>query len=146
MNLGARKPEPTTHPVEVGLRSEAAILSELVRRGYHVLVPFGFNHRYDLVIDLDGEFVRAQCKTGRLRKGAIVFSPQSVRSNMVKVMTRDYVGDVDLLLVYCPETQGLFAVPIADLPPGGGASLRVDPTRNKQSVGIRWAHDYELPG
>jgi hypothetical protein len=36
-----------------------------VRRGYSVLLPFGVNQRYDLVLDLDGRFVRAQCKTGR---------------------------------------------------------------------------------
>lgn len=132
--------------MEVGLRSEAAILSELVRRGYHVLVPFGFNHRYDLVIDLDGEFVRAQCKTGRLRSGAIYFSTQSVRSNTINVVTRDYAGEVDIFLVYCPATPGVYAVPIDDVPPGGAASLRIDPTRNNQAVGIRWAHEYELPG
>jgi hypothetical protein len=146
VDLRANKPKPTTHPVNVGLRSEAAILSELVRRGYHVLVPFGFNHRYDLVIDLNGEFVRAQCKTGRLRDGAICFSTQSVRSNTAKVMTRCYVGEVDIFLVYCPATSGIYAVPIEDLPPGGRASLRVNPTRNNQALGIRWAHEYKLPG
>jgi len=41
--------------------------------GFAVLVPFGENTRYDLVID-DGErLARVQCKTGRLRSGAIVF-------------------------------------------------------------------------
>jgi len=48
------------------LRTEAAILGELVRRGYKVLIPFGTNQRYDLVFDLDGDFARAQCKTGRM--------------------------------------------------------------------------------
>jgi hypothetical protein len=43
----AKPPEPSKHPVDVGLRSEAAILSELVRRGYSVLLPFGVNQRYD---------------------------------------------------------------------------------------------------
>lgn len=46
------KPALSSHPVDVGLRSEGAILSELVRRGYCVLVPFGVNQRYDLVLDL----------------------------------------------------------------------------------------------
>ena len=58
------KPKLTNHPVDVGHRTEAAILSELVRRGYAVLLPFGVNQRYDLVLDLEGRFVRAQCKTG----------------------------------------------------------------------------------
>jgi PD-(D/E)XK endonuclease len=72
------KPQLTAHPVDVGLRSEAAILSELVRRGCAVLLPFGVNQRYDLVLDIDGELVKVQCKTGRLRHGAINFSTRSV--------------------------------------------------------------------
>jgi hypothetical protein len=50
--------------VDVGLRTEAAVVAHLLRRGVKVLQPNGFNHRYDLVLDLDGEFVRAQIKTG----------------------------------------------------------------------------------
>jgi hypothetical protein len=144
VDLRATAPKQTTHPVEVGLRSEAAILTELVNRGYNVLVPFGFNHRYDLVIDLEGEFVRAQCKTGRLRNGAIYFSTQSVRSNSKKTLSRDYLGEVDIFLVYCAATRGIYSVPIEEAP-GGHASLRVAPTRNNQALGIRWAHEYELP-
>ena len=48
--------------------------SELVRRGFTVLLPFGVNQRYDLVLDVGGEFIRGQCKTGRLRQGSVVFS------------------------------------------------------------------------
>ena len=54
MDLLARMPQSTTHPVDVGQRSEAAILAALVHCGFHVLLPFGVNQRYDLVIDLDG--------------------------------------------------------------------------------------------
>jgi hypothetical protein len=96
-----RAPKPSTHPVDVGLRTEAVILAELLRRGYQVLVPFGVNQRYDLVIDLDGEF--------------------------------------------CTGTECIYAVPI-DEAPGAGMSLRVDPAANGQMQGIRWAHEYELPG
>jgi hypothetical protein len=67
------KPKLTNHPVDIGLRTEAAIGSELTRRGYAVLVPWGVNQRYDLVLDLGGEFLRAQCKTGRLSDGAVGF-------------------------------------------------------------------------
>jgi len=58
------------HPVDVGTRTEAVVLAELVKRGYRVLLPFGHNHRYDLVLDVEGRFVRVQCKTGRLSRGA----------------------------------------------------------------------------
>jgi hypothetical protein len=43
-------PTPSNHPVDIGLRSEAAVLAELVERGYQVLLPFGVNQRFDFVI------------------------------------------------------------------------------------------------
>jgi hypothetical protein len=129
--------------VEVGQRTEATILAELVKRGYTVLTPFGFNHRYDVVLDCGDRFVRAQCKTGRLRDGVILFPTRSTRSNRRGVYSRGYVGEADLFLVFCPETDRIYAVPVQDAGKTGG-SLRVDPTANKQMKKIVWAVDYEL--
>ena len=42
----------SVHPVDVGLRTEAAVVAELLRRGVRVLQPRGVNQRYDLVLDL----------------------------------------------------------------------------------------------
>ena len=40
-----------------------------------MLIPFGDNQRYDLVVEREGNFVRVQCKTGRVRKeGQILFN------------------------------------------------------------------------
>jgi hypothetical protein len=142
--MGLPPPPVSHHPVDVGTRSEAAVLSELVRRGYNVLLPFGFNQRYDFVLDLDGRFVRLQCKTGRLRKGCIEFSTQSVRSNMKGVMVRDYRGDIDMFVVFCEAISGVYAVPVEEVGHRQGR-LRVDPTANGQAERVRWARDYELP-
>jgi hypothetical protein len=132
------------HPVDVGQRTEAIVLAELVRRGYRVLTPFGTNQRYDLAIDLGDRFLRAQCKTGRLRRGTIVFHPKSVRSNTHKTYCRTYENEVDLFLVYCPETDRVYVIPIEEATSSVGA-LRVAPTANGQAKGIRWAREYELP-
>lgn len=134
----------TDHPVDVGQRSEAAIQAELVKRGYRVLVPLGVNQRYDLVIDLDGRFVKAQCKTARLRKGAIQFSTRSTRSDGRGVHFRGYDGEIDLFLVYSPDTDCVYGVPIEEAAEGQ-MSLRIEAPRNCQRRGIRWAHDFLLP-
>lgn len=146
MNTPAKlkPPQPSSHPVDVGLRTEAAILAELARRGYQVLVPWGVNQRYDLVLDMDSKFLRAQCKTGRLRNGVVIYSTRSTRVNTRKTFSRDYVGEVELFLIYCPDTDRIYAVPVDEAPAGYG-HLRVDPTRNGQESLIRWARDYELP-
>jgi hypothetical protein len=140
-----KAPPLTSHAVFVGVRTEAAILSELVRRGHCVLVPFGTNQRYDLVIELDGKFVRAQCKTGRLRNGVIVFSTRSTRANMRLVISRDYVGEADIFLVHCPDAGGVYAIPVKEAPKGE-MYLRLLPTENGQHQRVRWAKEYELPG
>jgi len=138
------KPELTSHPVDIGHRSEAAILAELVKRGYSVLLPFGVNQRYDLVLDCDGRFLRAQCKSGRLRNGSVEFRACSTQSNTQKTRTRGYAGQVDLFIVYCPQNDQVLVIP-ADEVPATGMYLRVDPPRNRQAKRVRWAKDYELP-
>lgn len=138
-------PRPSSHPVDVGLRTEAAILAELVRRGYNVLIPFGTNQRYDLVLETGGEFVRVQCKKGRLRNGVIRFPARSTRSNSRGTFFRGYAGEIEMFLVHCPETEQIYAVPVDEVPATHGW-LRLSPTANRQQHGIRWARDYELPG
>jgi hypothetical protein len=65
------------HPKDVGDRSTLAIMLGLRDAGFAVSVPFGENTRYDLIAD-DGErLLRVQCKSGRLRRGAIVFATAS---------------------------------------------------------------------
>jgi hypothetical protein len=143
--LRLAKPKLTNHPVDVGQRTEGAILSELVRRGYSVLLPFGVNQRYDLALDLGERLLRVQCKTGRRRGGTIEFSTVSVRSNTAGWFSKDYAGEADLFLVYWPESGRIYAVPVEEAPRGSHMSLRVDPPRNGQKLRVNFASDYELP-
>jgi hypothetical protein len=137
-------PVLTNHPVDVGQRTEAAILYYLVSAGYDVLVPVGVNQRYDLVVDIEGRFVRGQCKTGRYRRGVIVFSTQSVVTSKTRNVVRGYEGSADVFLVRCPEFGAVYCIPVA-VAPKGAMYLRVDPSRNNQAHGVHWARDYELP-
>jgi hypothetical protein len=60
------------HPKDIGDRTTLAIMLALREHGFAVLVPFGENTRYDLVIDDGAKMANVQCKTGRLRKGAVL--------------------------------------------------------------------------
>ena len=55
-----------------------------------------------------------------------------------------YQGQIEAFTVYCPQTRGTYLVPIGDVPGPTLARLHLDPTRNEQIHGIRWARDYEL--
>lgn len=140
------------HPKAIGDRSEAHVLAALVDHYPTVLTPWGENCRYDFVIETeDGELLRVQCKTGRLREGAVRFQPCSVsyhhpknrRNGPTEAATRAYRGEADLFAVYCVENRKVYLVPVDDVPTKL-AALRIDPTRNGQSAGIRWAAQYEL--
>jgi PD-(D/E)XK endonuclease len=134
------------HPKDIGDRSTLAIISVLRELDYGIYLPFGENTRCDLMLERDGFVDRVQCKTGRLRLGAVVFAVCSSyahhRSSVVK--QRTYHGEIDLFAVYCPETGGVYPVPISHLPVRRQAWLRVDPPKNNQFDRIRFAADYQV--
>jgi hypothetical protein len=132
------------HPKDIGDRTTLAVMLALREFGYAISVPFGENTRYDLIVD-DGErLLRVQCKTGRLRMGAVRFATCSTYGHHRNPgqSRRDYRGQVDLFAVYCPETGGIYVIPIADLNTRSSAMLRVDPPRNCQRKRIKFAWDY----
>lgn len=134
------------HPKDVGDRSTLAIMLALREFGYAMYVPFGENTRIDLVLDDGSRLLRVQCKTGRLRGGAIRFSVCSCYGHHRNPgrARRDYQGQIDAFAVYCPETAGVYVIPIGDLPVRVLGALRVDPPRNNQRSGVRFAADYEI--
>lgn len=118
----------------------------LSEAGLDVSVPFGENTRYDLVLDCDGTLTRVQCKTGRLRDGTIHFATASTYRHHVspKTIRRDYRGEIDAFAVYCPDTGGVYMIPIGDVRTRAGAYLRVAPARNSQRRGVRLAESYRI--
>jgi hypothetical protein len=66
-------PKQKRNTKSVGDLSEVMVIAALVRAGYLVSIPFGENHRYDVIADDGVQLLRIQVKTGRLRGGAINF-------------------------------------------------------------------------
>jgi hypothetical protein len=134
------------HPKAIGDRTTLAVMLALIAAGYDVLLPFGENTRYDLVID-DGEVLaRVQCKTGRLRTGAVRFKTCGSYAHHPHpgVTSRHYAGEIDYFGVHCPTTGGVYLIRIADVPTTSIAALRIEPTRNGQRKRIRLAANYEI--
>ena len=118
----------------------------LQRAGYGIAVPFGENTRYDLVIDDGQQLSRVQCKTGRLRGGAITFKSASTYAHhrAPPQPSRHYQGQIDYFGVYSRETQGVYLIPIEDVASKWEALLRVEAPRNGQRKRIRQAVDYQI--
>ena len=137
--------EEVAHPKDIGDRTTLAVMLALHDAGYQVSTPFGENTRYDLVLD-DGEtLARLQCKTGRMRLGAVEFATASSYAHHPneKPTQRHYRGQVDAFAVYCRETGGVYVIPIEELPLDR-AYLRVSAPLNGQRKRIRFAEEYEI--
>jgi hypothetical protein len=134
---------PKRNTKAIGDLSELEAARALARAGYLVSKPLGDSHRYDLIID-DGETLsRVQVKTGRLRKGSVIFACFSSHSHRGGPSCRSYRGEIEFYAVYCPETEQVYLLPESDACLSK-AHLRVTPARNSQSKALRWASQYEL--
>ena len=134
------------HPKDIGDRSTLAIMFALHTQGNAVFVPFGENTRYDLVVDNGSSLRRVQCKTGRLRNGAVLFATCSCYGHHGGTANprRDYQGEVDDFAVFCPELGSVYLIPIEDMPVRNLGTLRVDPPANGQVKNVRFAAPYEI--
>jgi hypothetical protein len=134
------------HPKAKGDRSTLAIMLALIEAEYAVYEPFGENTRCDLIIERDEVLSRVQCKTGRLRRGAVHFAVCSCYGHhrRPREARRDYHGQIDYFGVFCREIGTTYLVPIADLAVRNTAALRIDAPRNGQRHRVRFAADYEL--
>ena len=134
------------HPKFIGDRSALAVMYALRARGYDLLVPFGENTRYDLVIDDGLCLAKVQCKTGRIRNGAIAFKVCSSYAHHPnpKSRFRPYGNEVDFFGVYCTDNGGVYLVPSSEISNRFQVLLRLEPPRNAQRLRVRFAAAYEI--
>lgn len=83
-----------------------------------------------------------KCKTGRLRDGAVHFATASTYGHLPS--PRESRKEIDEFAIYCPDTEGVYLIPIEDVLARTNAHLRVEPPRNGQRKRIRYANDYEI--
>jgi hypothetical protein len=129
--------EGSTH--RKGDRAVTETLAVLVRAGLSVLLPFGVEHRYDLVVDHDGVFVRIQCKSARLgTNGTLRFNTSSTSYGKRR---RGSHGEADFFAVFFDVTDKVYFFPVQGT--GTDKQLRIVPSRNGQCKGVKLASDYE---
>jgi hypothetical protein len=125
--------------------AELKVACDLVARGYSVAMPFGEDCDFDLVLLRDGKLERVQVKYSTSSNGVIAVRCKSHSLTNGKIRrTKHYTAaTIDWLAVYDPTTDRCFYLGAEEL--GAGRSiihLRLTPTRNSQSSGIRYAENY----
>lgn len=133
------------NPKQVGTVTEARVFAALVAEFDTVLLPFGDNSRYDLVVDHAGTFLRIQCKTARRARtdGAIVFPAASSQFHRGKAR-QGYVGSADYFGVATVEDPRVFLVPVPADERVTEMSLRLSPTLSGRVKGCHFADEYEV--
>jgi len=112
-----------------------------VKEGLPVLIPFGDNQRYDLVVEAGQGFIRVQVKTALYKRGAVCFWSCSSAAHR-GAGRRGYYGDADVFGVYCPQLDRVYFIPVAGVP-RRQVVLRVEPAGNRQEKNVRQACSYE---
>jgi hypothetical protein len=116
-----------------------------IELGLTVLRPLCEGQRYDLVIDLEPALLRVQCKMARRVSGALMISLQTNRCTPNGYVSTSYEAtEIDVVAAYLPELHRGFLIPIPEASGRRAMHLRLDPTRNNQARGIKWARDYEF--
>lgn len=133
----------TTEKGEIG---EAMVIADLIRQGHDIAIPFGHNLRFDLIVvrKENGNLEKVQVKY-RTSNG-ITFRA-TVRSASAWVRHRYTSDEVDWLAVYEAITSQCIYLPASVWDGHEELTLRLEPTRNGQKKGIRWAAEFsELTG
>jgi hypothetical protein len=132
-------------PSQKGAAAEAAITLATIQLGLTVLRPLCEGRRYDLVIDLEPQLLRVQCKLARRIGGVLAVRLKTSRYTPDGYVATSYTAsEIDAICAYSPELHKCFLLPIAEVAGRRAIHLRLSPPRNHQAEGIVWARDYEL--
>ncbi len=134
-------------PSQKGAIAESVIATEAIKAGVRVWRPIVEGGRCDLVFEIDGCFLRIQCKSASRRGDVLVVGTRTCRHTPRGYVRTTYgSSEVDAIAVYCHETGGCYYVPIEDIRGRAVIHLRLAPARNNQEFAITYAADYEFQG
>jgi hypothetical protein len=122
-----------------GNTSESAVLHAFLKRGYHVMIPFGDGCPFDLVVAAPTcLLVRVQVKTGWSEGGCVALNTHSTDHGQGP---GSYRGRADFFGVFFEPMDQVYLVPVGRV----GVSecrLRVEPPRNNQRRRVNLAANY----
>jgi len=128
---------------EVGEIAVLAVAKKLAERGIKVAFPLGDSARYDLLLELNGRFARVQVKSSQNKKGVLQVRLWNKSTKRGEVVKKNYLpGQVEALIAYNRSNDSIYILSPTMLRQRE-VTLRLEPTRNKQTKGILWARDYE---
>ena len=127
-----------------GNKAEVSVLAEFVKNNIPVLLPFGDNEKYDLVIEINKEFKSIQVKHGRIRNGCIIADIRH-RIGVKRISYETYFNKIDIIAIWCEDNDKIYLVSVQDFGNKTHARLRIDNPKNNSCISkVYWAKDYEF--
>lgn len=127
-----------------GKITELEVANSFLELGYQVSQPLVSDSRYDFIVDIKGQLLKIQVKTSKLDASEeyFEFATSSSHTNTQGTINKSYKQDeIDYFAtIYNKEC---YIVPVQEC--GSRAQrLRLQPTKNNQTIGIKFAKDYKL--
>lgn len=131
----------------VGNVVELQCISKFVEMGFECSIPYGNSARYDFIVDVNGNFLRIQCKSssyakkdGEIDYNAFTFNAQSATTNTKKTVRHNYTKEeIDYFATYFNEQ--VYLIPVEQC--STSKTLRYAPPQNNSS-NYNKAEDYEI--
>lgn len=124
--------------------TELGCMLAFMQLGYNTLVPYGDCERYDFVADVNGKFLKIQCKTASPQDeigSSYKFSCRSTHKvNGQMKMAKYQKGEIDYFATYINGKCYLF--PQEEC--GSDKVIRFLPAKSGATRGINYAKDYEI--
>lgn len=130
------------NPKHKGNITELECLTYLFKLGYDVSIPYGDNSRYDLILDINYNLYKIQCKTSRLlQEGVYEFDCNSSRCNS-KGLYKTYYDEKEVDFFATFINGKCYLIPFKETSTHS-KRLRFVPPKNGQIKGITFAKEYE---
>jgi hypothetical protein len=127
-----------------GFIAETAVLHECAKLHVPVSKPLD-DQKYDLIFDLGEKLLRVQCKWAARIGDVVVVRTRTCRRGAEGHIHRSYSrGEIDAIAAFCADTGLCYLLPLELSVERAAVQLRLEPTKNNQAAGIRWASDYEF--
>lgn len=127
-----------------GKITELKVANAFLELGFQVCQPLVSDSRYDFVVDIKGKLLKIQVKTSHLAEdnSYFEFATSTSHTNTKGTVNRSYTTEeIDYFAtIYNNEC---YIIPVSEC--GCRCQrLRLKPTKNKQTAGIKFAKDFLL--
>ena len=97
--------------------AESATVTELLKRGFNVLLPFGDRLSYDIAADYGDKLIKIQVKSAWIEKktNRYVVDVRQTKTNRRKMIRKYYTDkDFDFAIIYIPDSEEFFIIPVQE--------------------------------